>query len=503
VKKGTRTLVLVAAFVLLASLISSCGNRSKKDFNRLLVELAADDGVIDGDDWHRISDYLDSQKTHFSEFYDGEAIDIAKVKSYVNDMFARRRPAKEIQFIGVGADGDIDVSFYLERSGSMIGYDSPDGDGSFKQAIVKMLNSLPGNNDDYKIYVVNDGVNEYPEGVSKFLADNNIFGATKGIGDASYTDFGAIFRQLIDKTKQNELAILVTDMIYSTRDMAGINAQKVFAEAQGMTNAVFKGKVKDMGMLIVKMNSTFSGMYYPYNSPKGGKQWRGRRPYYFVVVGSNSCFERLQKDKHFAPFVAFDKLRGYENLYLFSGDGVYDPYFTFMLSGRDLRGRFEPERGQGEQIKNLKNIKPDRDSGDLRLHLAVDLSGMFVDESYATDPKNYVVSSDDDIKIEEIRRIDPKEVSPAARKYVGSATHIFVLKGKEVSHEQELSIKLLNRLPLWVEASSSDDDTTVGGSGFADTTFGLKYLLQGIYDSYKRLSEGEPYYFEMKMKLKN
>ena len=60
----------------------------------------------------------------------------------------------------------------------------------------------------------------------------------------------------------------------------------------------------------------------------------------------------------------------------------------------------------------------------------------------------------------------------------------------------------MNRLPDWVEASSTDDDTNVGGPGFATTTFGLKYLLQGIYDSYRKHSKGDPYYFELELEMK-
>jgi hypothetical protein len=61
---------------------------------------------------------------------------------------------------------------------------------------------------------------------------------------------------------------------------------------------------------------------------------------------------------------------------------------------------------------------------------------------------------------------------------------------------------LLNRLPSWIEETSSDDDTNVGMGTFAQTTFGLKYLLQGIYDSYKKHSEDHPHYFELNMTFK-
>ena len=54
-------------------------------------------------------------------------------------------------------------------------------------------------------------------------------------------------------------------------------------------------------------------------------------------------------------------------------------------------------------------------------------------------------------------------------------------------------------MPQWITASSSDDDTHVDSR----TTFGLKYLLNGIYSSYEKYSDGEPYYFRLQLKFKN
>ena len=72
----------------------------------------------------------------------------------------------------------------------------------------------------------------------------------------------------------------------------------------------------------------------------------------------------------------------------------------------------------------------------------------------------------------------------------------------EIKNDQEVEIKLLNRLPSWIEESSIDDDTQVGGANFSQTTFGLKYLMQGIYNSYQKNSKGAPYYFELDMNFK-
>lgn len=490
----------IFVFVSLVSVsagLVSCGKSAKKDLNHLLMELAAKDGTIDHDDWAAIETFLDGQKAHFKEFYDGGQLDKEEVKEYIEDFFSGQRDAKKINFTGLQS-APLKVNFFLERSGSMIAYDSPSGDGSFKAAIVQMLNNLPGNNAEHQIYVVNNSINPYPDGFDKFVSDSNIFEATKGIGDAGYTDFGAIFDNILNKTKDDELSILVTDMIYSTKNMSGVNPQKVFAEAQGMINAVFKAEVRKKSMLIVKMTGSYHGSYYPYNAPSKAIAYNGKRPYYIVIVGNNDNIARLTSDENYEAFARLSQLRGYENMYLFETDDVYEPYYSLLLSHPEIRGRFQPERGQGTQIKDIEDVAQDRNSGDIRLVMAVDLSKMLIDDAYLTDVNNYKVESDDKITIKEIRPITKSDVTAAEKKYAGSATHLFILSVDELKTGQDVEIKLLNRLPAWIEASSNDDDTTVDGS----TTFGLKYLLQGIYNSYQKHSDGEPYYFEIDLKFK-
>ena len=480
------------ALTLVVLIVSGCGNRAKKDLNHLLMELAGTDHTIDHDDWMTLENYLDGQKANFPEFYVDGKLDADEVREYIEDFFSHRRDAMKIDFSGMAVE-PLKVNFYLERSGSMIAYDSPAGDGSFKAAIVQMLNNLPGNNADHKIYVVNSSINAYPKGFDQFVKDSDIFEATKGIGDPSFTDFGAIFDKILNSTKDDELSILVTDMIYSTKDMTGVNPKKVFAEAQGMTNSVFKSEVKKKSMLIVKMMGSYNGLYYPYNSPSKGVPYNGKRPYYIVIVGNNENIARLTQDENYEAFAQLSRLRGYENMYLFETDDVYEPYYSLLLSHPQIRGRFQPERGQGTQVTKLEGLKTDRNSGDIRLVLAVDLSKMLIADEYLTDVSNYVVDADDAVTIKEIRPINKSDVTPAERKYAQSATHLFVLSVKEPKHEQKVRIKLLNRMPRWIASSSNDNDARVD----ATTTFGLKYLLQGIYDSYRRNSDGKPYYFEM------
>jgi len=478
------------AFMGVALTFTSCNNGPQKEFNKLLLEVAENDATVDANDWTRIKTFLEKNKARFKDFFKNGELDEDAVEDYIEDFFENRRPPKTISFTNVA----IKVNFYLERSGSMVPYDSPQGDGSFKAAIVNMLNALPGN--DNKMFVVNSSVTPYPKGLQQFVRDADIFGSTKGMGDASYTDFGQIFDNILNKTGKDELSILVTDMIYSTRDMAGVNPQKVFAEAQGMTSNVFKTSVKEKSMLIVKMTGSYDGPYYPYNSPQSGKDYHGKRPYYIILVGDNKVMRRLTKNANYQTFCDFPHLRGFQNMYLFDTDDLYEPYYSLLLAGNDMRGSFRPERGQDTQVTKIKDVKVDKNSGDLQLELAVDLSGMFIDKDYLTDINNYTVQSEGNVKIKQIREVKSSDMTPNEKKYLGTATHIFVLTLDKPS-AQDISIKLLNKLPRWVDMSNDDDDTSIEPM----TTFGLKYLLQGIYDSYARNADGTPCYFKMDLEI--
>ena len=459
-KKTLLYMLLALVFV-----VTGCRNSSKREFNHLLLELADGDLVIDHHDWVTIADYLDHQKAHFREFYKDDQLDAKAVKEYISDFFAHRRPPKTISFVGIGEE--LKFHIYLERSGSMKPYDSPNGDGSFRAAVMALQNSLP------------------------------VKSSVDSIGEQGYTDFRQIFDNILNKTTDRDVSILVTDLIYSTRDMQGVNPQKVFNEAQEMINAVFKDEVKRKAMLVVRMMGSYNGPYYAYDNSVHA--YNGRRPYYIIIVGSNDAIAQLTNDAQFRTFANMSDMQGYDNMCLFAAKPIYHPYCSFLLQNDNIRGKFRVAHGQDNQITRLTDVTPDKDSGDLQLALAVDLSKMFIDERYLTDPQNYQVDADDEFKIKEIRKLSDKDLTQKEKKYVASATHLFILSAKEVHHSDEVEIRLLNRLPDWVSAASTDNDLVPN----ATTTFALRYLLNGIYDSYKRNADDEPAYFELTLHLED
>jgi len=79
--------IVFTALLAMALTTVGCGNGAKKDLNKLLVELAAKDQVIDNKDWSQIADYLDKNKAHFKDLFDDGRMDVEKVQEYISDFF--------------------------------------------------------------------------------------------------------------------------------------------------------------------------------------------------------------------------------------------------------------------------------------------------------------------------------------------------------------------------------------------------------------------------------
>lgn len=490
--------VLCSLLFMTAFIFSGCKGGSKDEFNKLIVELAGDDADISSEDWEKITKFIDENKAHLSSFCNDDEINYKAVEKYITDYFADRRPPLQITFANSKTSQPLHINFYIERSGSMIPYDAPQGDGTFKAAIVKMLNAAQSEGGQNKVFVVNSKITPYPEGMDKFLSDGNIFESTKGLGDASFTDFALIFNKILNNTASGEISVLVSDMIYSTKKMNGVNPQKIFNEIRGMiTSVIGKGNARKKWIEIVKMSGSYNGLYYSYDSPSTGQAYNGKRPYYIMIVGNEDDMKRMFADKQYAGMLQFKMFDGFCQQYLFSPKGDINPFYTLLLSGNDIRGRFEPDHGQDEQITSISGVEADRNSGDIRLDLAVDLSRIPIDESYLTDKNNYIIESDDAIKIKEIRPIKKDDLGESGRKLSGKVSHVIVLEMKQVRREQEVKIKLRNNLPEWIRNSSNNNDRVPD----ATTTFGFKYLMQGIYDSMAKYSDGTPCFFTIKLKI--
>ena len=390
----------------------------------------------------------------------------------------------------------VRFKFFLERSGSMTPFDATTTTGDFKSAITSFLNSIPDGKagSENLLFIVNDAVYPFDKSYKEFIQSKNIFADTKNVGDPRYTDFTCIFDSILAKTGKNEVGVLVSDLIYSTPNMAQVNCTKILNEAKSLTHSVFKGKT-NKDVLIVKMLGDYDGPYYTYNSPNKGQQYNGTRPYYFVVVAAPDVMQRLFNDKKYLECMAFEDRQGYEDLYCFSNEKKVD--YSVLLSNKRNEGRVGAVRGQN-LIHEVENIEADR-NGTVTMTVAADLSGIIVPGKALLDPKNYEITSISGFKIKKIEKIKDEEKDEKLRA-IPAATHFIMLTTQKKIAFETLKLRFKNELPAWVEKTNSDDDTNLYSTGFSKTTYAFKYMMGGIHEAYYGTVE-DPSYFQIEIKI--
>ena len=137
----------------------------------------------------------------------------------------------------------------------------------------------------------------------------------------------------------------------------------------------------------------------------------------------------------------------------------------------------------------------DRQTGKLCFSLAADLSGLMKNDDILTNADNYEVKSIDGYTLT-VQPIVPGMLTANNKEYLEGMTHVLTLVGDLKSPRDEIHISLRNELPSWVRQSSSDNDTSAGGS-FSSTTLGLEQLLGGMFDAMK----GGSSYFDVVISL--
>ena len=164
------------SFVACALLFCSCNATLDEKIKEVVR-----DKDINQEEWNEL---VSIAKTEDICVTDGE-VDadglIQYIKDYVPKVFrgfeieALNFPAKSTSDSGLKAEEPIRIKFFLERSGSMVAYDSNQTNGDFKDAISTLLNRVPQKGSDQNImFVVNDAVYPFPRTFREFLVSNGI-----------------------------------------------------------------------------------------------------------------------------------------------------------------------------------------------------------------------------------------------------------------------------------------------------------------------------------------
>jgi hypothetical protein len=364
------------------------------------------------------------------------------------------------------------INVYVENSGSMDGYVA--GVTEFEQAVYNYLTDIIISDvtDSLNLFYINSRVIPQGSDIEDFIQrlEPSTFQARGG--NRGISDISNVIESILSETKRNDIAILVTDGIFSPG--RGRDASQYLVNQQIGIKRVMAEYIKEnynTAVIIYQLSSQFSGYYY--NKEDSIIQINEQRPFYIWIIGDVDNLNNLYNQIPEARFQG----SGVLNSFSITMGNKKTNYAVKMGSGKFDLDKKSPKN----TIKNLKKDTKGKQNS-VRFTVSADLSGLLLNESYLRDTSNYHINSKDfDLTI-----------SDAVSNHFGY-THQLNFISENV-HKGFVSIKLIKQIPQWVE-EVNDDDGSIPVEG---KTYGLKYQIHGIYQAY---TFDKGFYTELKINI--
>ena len=455
-----------------------------------------DDNVVSEVEWKSLSDFIlsaeDLEGRCSSLIKNGEVNEDA-LKLHIENIASKRRDnpgVPSIEIASVSSEStkgtkDLkpsEVNFYLENSGSMNGYVK--GPSTFEEAILNLLRQVEFHYGNINLYYMNTKTYEISKSIEEFVKDlepNEI----NQYGDVKTSNLNNIFKDILAKTTKDNISIFVSDCIYSPQNG---ETEKMLVNESENTALHFQRRLKKMGLstFILKFLSDFNGKLFLEGKDRkktGYVKLSGdKRPYYIWIIGTPSLIQG------FIDKIEYKDIKDYQNRYLLlPKSDLPSPYFSILKKTNRI-GRFDPNRNLSTKtkiagIEDVSFNSRGEDAGKFRFSLAVDFSGLPLENSYLINTKNYAVSENFELTITDL---DKKTVEQSDRSYLGTATHLMTLETSDEDAIRDITIELLKQEPSWVVESSTIEDNKE-----RTKTFGIKYLIDGASKGYDIVYKGD------------
>jgi len=365
------------------------------------------------------------------------------------------------------------VNVYIENSGSMDGYVK--GITQFEQAVYNYMTDIKISDftDSLNLFYINSKVIPQGSDIEDFIQklEPSTFEA-KG-GNRGSSDISNVLKSILSKTKKNEVAILVTDGIFSPGK--GKDASQYLVNQEiGIKNtmATYLKLYPNTAVKMYQLSSQFDGYYY--NREDSKTYIKSQRPFFIWVIGPVEQLDKLSRDVPDSKF----KGGGIQNVFSITTGNKKVNYAIKIGSGKFDLDKQSPKT----TVNNLeKDSKGKQNTA--RFSVNANLSGFLLDDNYLQNISNYEISNKDYNLL----------VSKAATNKFGY-THTLNLSSEKV-HKGIVSIKLKTKIPQWVEYVNDDD----GIKQITGKTYGIKYQIQGVYEAF---SHNNDFYTEIKLNIK-
>ena len=377
------------------------------------------------------------------------------------------------------------IKVYVENSGSMYGYVK--GTTDFENAVYSYLSDIQladlgekvanSAKNVMELNYINSKVIKHTPDIKEFIkklepAEFRLRGGNMGTSDMS-----DILKTILSQITDNEIAIFVSDCILSpgNRYQARDNADEyLVSNSIGVKNHFYEkiSECQDFSVVVLRMMSQFDGTYYNKFDQK--TIINANRPYYVWLMGDRSNLKKVMNE------VGVDKIKGsgVQNIYMASKP---IKSLSYGILPQQSIGNFKPDPANTKT--SVLNAKPIKAGGNKIFQLAIgaDFSQMLLPDEYLTNPNNYSVSNKA-YSLEIVKNKNPQS----------SFTHIIKLNLTEpIINKGIVKITLNNSMPTWVEEYTDEVGLDINAEGAMEKTYGLKYLIGGVYDAYASNKEQE------------
>lgn len=353
---------------------------------------------------------------------------------------------------------DVAVNVFVENSGSMFGYiqtggkynPSTDFAATLSNYMTKLVLSDFVTADSLKLHYINSKIFAQSLQPNDFVKNLTSHTAKTWGGDLTTTDMSTLFEMVMKNTKQNEVSIFISDCIFSPQK--GVDAANYLVSQKNAISYAVKANSKNNFTFVChRLMSKFDGKYYDCtNKPT---VICDQRPYFIWIVGNAQLVSKLEK---LLPPSEF---------------GVKNTFTIFKPTKKEVKYFVKKTIGEGENDgqDKLKNVELDSHAGKFTMTLYVDLSKIPLG-GYLTDVSHYTISNKN-YKIEKI-----------VRKPFAGATHQIIISTTMKPSPSVIEVKLKSEKPAWVDNFSCDTDVPI--ANYMDKTFGIKQIIDGVFDAY-------------------
>lgn len=322
-----------------------------------------------------------------------------------------------------------------------------------------------------ELYYINSKVLPFAPDVKAFInaLEPTVF-RQRG-GNRGTSDMSEIIDTILAQTEDNDVSVFVSDCIFSPGNQYRVrdNADEyIVAQQIGIKSHIVEKLAKnpDFSIVVMRLTSQFNGIYY--NKFDERQQINNERPFYMWLMGDRAYLKTILDEVALTQI----KGKGVQNLFMISKPVSAVPYNISLPQPGN--GKYEIAKSEQNAITNAKT---DGKGGNSRFQvgISVDFSNILLPDEYLMNPDNYVVSN----------KAYGVEITKYSGPNQGRYTHTIKLNLLQpVLSKGTVKISLKNTLPQWINDYTDESGLDIHSVGAMEKTYGLKYLLGGVYDAY-------------------